>query len=366
MPSSFFHLAFLATCDPKRIVWAYDELQNLSQYSMAPPAELFGQDSTGRPNILTIENRPGQAKQDLILPVCYRNTPWALTSAHALGFGVYRSMGLVQFFDNPELWRDVGYEVVSGRLRLGEEFPASRRKSRYAVGFGNVPPKLPARCPGSRCSAGKDDAPSWIWTPRRSSRRPISVPGAPSEIPARCPGPRRSIQVPDAAPEKPTGHRQSGTPRPSSRCAVRVADAASRVWTRRSLPICRVANSCCGVYAARPPPSIRGRGPEWKDPLLRRPLLLGRRRGRHLVWRVLLELLHQDLDRLLQGRVLALRDELGPVDHLAVRRDASRATPRHYDVARGAPEAREPPSYLVSVYRPTAASFPRLAHAARL
>jgi superfamily I DNA and RNA helicase len=124
-PQSFFELAYEATRDPKRIVWAYDELQNLGHYSMAPPEELFGTDTEGRPRV-RLENQPNEAQQDIILPVCYRNTPWALTTAHGVGFGVYRNGGLVQFFDDPQLWEDIGYRVRAGRFAAAQTVSLER------------------------------------------------------------------------------------------------------------------------------------------------------------------------------------------------------------------------------------------------
>lgn len=119
-PQSFFELVYLATSQPKRICWAYDELQNLGVYSMAPPSELFGSNNRGSPRVPELSNSPRLPQQDLVLPICYRNTPWALTIAHALGFGVYRDDGLVQFFDDPGLWKDVGYELMSGNMSPGK------------------------------------------------------------------------------------------------------------------------------------------------------------------------------------------------------------------------------------------------------
>lgn len=62
LPVPFFRLAYQATRDPKRIVWAYDELQNLETYSMAPPEELFGATSDGSP-LITLRNIDGAPHQ---------------------------------------------------------------------------------------------------------------------------------------------------------------------------------------------------------------------------------------------------------------------------------------------------------------
>lgn len=125
LPQEFFQLVYGATKPPKRIVWAYDELQNLGEYTMPPAEVIFGQDRSGRPRV-RLQNRPDQPQQDIILRVCYRNTPWALTVAHALGFGVYRGDGLVQMFDETSLWREIGYDVLEGTLELGHPVTLAR------------------------------------------------------------------------------------------------------------------------------------------------------------------------------------------------------------------------------------------------
>lgn len=132
LPTSFFQMIYSATKAPKRIVWAYDELQNLGDYTMASPATLFGEDESGDPRI-TLRNLDGHPPQDIILPVCYRNTPWALTVAHGIGFGVYRattekeSTPLVQMFDDPDLWEQIGYRSIEGALSRGRHVKLQRK-----------------------------------------------------------------------------------------------------------------------------------------------------------------------------------------------------------------------------------------------
>lgn len=126
LPASFFEMIYLVTAPPKRIVWAYDELQNLGEYEMVSPSKLFGSNTAGQPRLELPPDQPGSPRADIILPVCYRNTPWALITAHALGFGVYRERGLVQFFDQAELWGDIGYEAVDGRISPGQSVTLAR------------------------------------------------------------------------------------------------------------------------------------------------------------------------------------------------------------------------------------------------
>ena len=113
---------------PKRLVYAYDELQNLSGTSLPPPEEIFGNDEQGQP-LVTFGN---DRRRDVILQKCYRNSRPVLVSAHGLGFGIYRDApqgtetGLVQMFDYPALWEEIGYKVQSGQLAKGQPIVLER------------------------------------------------------------------------------------------------------------------------------------------------------------------------------------------------------------------------------------------------
>ena len=109
--------------DPKRLVYAYDELQNLSGTSVATPEEIFGTKPDGTPRVTFPAPTPDKPKSDIILEKCYRNSRPVLVTAHALGFGIYRQppanqeTGLVQMFGESGLWREIGYEVKEGNLQ---------------------------------------------------------------------------------------------------------------------------------------------------------------------------------------------------------------------------------------------------------
>lgn len=126
MPVPFFKLAYKCVKKPKRIVWAYDELQNLNATIMPSIEEMFGTDEAGKP-LIELKNEPDEPMQDIILPVCYRNPPWVLALAHSLGFGIYRDSQLVQHFDTLELWEDIGYKKEKGVLDFGRKVTLSRR-----------------------------------------------------------------------------------------------------------------------------------------------------------------------------------------------------------------------------------------------
>ncbi|HCQ9068300.1 TPA: DEAD/DEAH box helicase [Klebsiella pneumoniae] len=125
---SFLKLCYSMLKPPKRLVYAYDELQNLSGTSLPPPEEIFGNDAAGRPLVTFGDDR----RRDVILQKCYRNSRPVLVSAHGLGFGIYREApqgaptGLVQMFDYPALWEEIGYKVKSGQLAKGQHIVLER------------------------------------------------------------------------------------------------------------------------------------------------------------------------------------------------------------------------------------------------
>lgn len=129
----FFQICYHLAKDKKRIIYAYDELQNLSGKSLPSPEELFGnRPGTDTPRV-TLERNDDS--QDIVLEKCYRNPRPILVTAHALGFGVYRkadnrsNTGLIQMFEDAELWNEVGYENTlnpNHQIELGKEVSLRR------------------------------------------------------------------------------------------------------------------------------------------------------------------------------------------------------------------------------------------------
>ncbi|HFU4026120.1 TPA: DEAD/DEAH box helicase [Streptococcus suis] len=129
----FFQICYHLAKDSKRIVYAYDELQSLSGKSLPSPEELFGNNpDTDTPRV-TLERNDNS--EDIVLEKCYRNPRPILVTAHALGFGVYRetdersNTGLIQMFEDSELWNEVGYENILSRdhhIELGKEVRLTR------------------------------------------------------------------------------------------------------------------------------------------------------------------------------------------------------------------------------------------------
>ncbi|RJS16298.1 hypothetical protein DRW03_30600 [Corallococcus sp. H22C18031201] len=145
LPRAFFEMVYRVTAPPKRVVWAYDDLQNLTPNETVSPAVLFGADAAGQPRVPQLFREEGMADSDVVLPVCYRNTSWALTVAHALGFGVYRRGSistrpprLVQFYADPEIWDEIGYVVESGQLLPGWPVTLVRDPERSPAYFSRL------------------------------------------------------------------------------------------------------------------------------------------------------------------------------------------------------------------------------------
>lgn len=137
-PPSFFQLVYAVTKRPKRIVWAYDELQNLGDSTMPSVAELFGVDGDGDA-LVEIANIEGAPQEDILLPICYRNPPWILTVALGLGLGVKREGLPAQMFSDPSFWEEIGFECVSdSKAVLGGDVHFRRSADRSAPFFGQV------------------------------------------------------------------------------------------------------------------------------------------------------------------------------------------------------------------------------------
>ncbi len=125
-PPEFLRLCYKFLRKPKRLVYAYDELQSLNGVSVLPPEDLFGKAENGEPLVRLNTDETYGPRQDIMLEKCYRNSRPVLATAHALGFGIYRQQGLVQFFEQDALWTDVGYVVESGEMEGGQHVTLGR------------------------------------------------------------------------------------------------------------------------------------------------------------------------------------------------------------------------------------------------
>lgn len=88
----------------QRLVYAYDELQNLNEEAMPNPEQIFGRG----------------VEHDTPLTVCYRNQGNAIVTAHAIGMGLYRKEGILQLPSSSSVWEAIGY-VTDAPIEEGKE-----------------------------------------------------------------------------------------------------------------------------------------------------------------------------------------------------------------------------------------------------
>jgi len=172
-PPSFLRICYELLKPEKRLVYAYDELQNLSSQSLPSPEEIFGKYADGTTRVRFSPNQPGKPQQDMILEKCYRNSRPVLVTAHALGFGIYRTpdadvgTGLVQIFDHNQLWLEVGYEVTGGDLADGCEVTLSRSQEGSPAFLENHSPTDDLI--QFHCFTSKEEQAQWVVNAVRSN-----------------------------------------------------------------------------------------------------------------------------------------------------------------------------------------------------
>lgn len=132
----FFKIVYRLTKHPKRIVWAYDDLQNLGDTKMPSPDDLFGYDHGNRP-LVTLTNGLDEPKGDIILPRCYRTPPWTLLTAHGLGFGIHRNP-MANMFQDISIWERLGYSPVDGEIRFNTDVKLERTGKSVPNFFGKL------------------------------------------------------------------------------------------------------------------------------------------------------------------------------------------------------------------------------------
>lgn len=105
----------------RRLIWAYDELQSLNDKKIPSSKEIFG-DS----NLVKGKYKGGVNKSE-VMKKCYRTPYQILTTAHAVGMGIFREEGLVSGYTTKEDWENIGYEIKQGDFRkIGNEIVIKR------------------------------------------------------------------------------------------------------------------------------------------------------------------------------------------------------------------------------------------------
>ncbi len=137
-PPSFFQLIYKLTKLPKRIIFAYDELQSLSKLSISDTGDLFGYNSDGS-KIVDFSKGfyEGGIEMDFVLNKSYRNPLKILMTAHSVGLGLYNKDGFMQIIDNPDVWNAIGYKVIKGDFKTKDEIIEIERPIENSISLAN-------------------------------------------------------------------------------------------------------------------------------------------------------------------------------------------------------------------------------------
>ncbi|WP_162224650.1 NERD domain-containing protein [Halorussus amylolyticus] len=140
----FYKLCRAALRPPKRLVWAYDEAQNLQTLTAPSPTNVFGTDEAGDPVVDLSGAYEGGVQKSRIMRKAYRTPRSVLMLAHVLGMGLVRDGGAVQAITTKEGWENVGYEVRSGDFRkYGEPVELARPTEHSPHPLGDVDAATP-------------------------------------------------------------------------------------------------------------------------------------------------------------------------------------------------------------------------------
>ncbi|CAA0193511.1 DEAD/DEAH box helicase [Tenacibaculum maritimum] len=121
-PKYFYRVCRKIT-DNDRVVWAYDDFQNIFDIDIQDEKQTFGKDKNGE--FYVDFSRSENSLQDIILYKCYRNPRFALVSAFSLGLGIYNDI-VLQRLENNNYWEDLGFEVEEGNSLDGDKMVISR------------------------------------------------------------------------------------------------------------------------------------------------------------------------------------------------------------------------------------------------
>jgi superfamily I DNA and RNA helicase len=121
-PPSFYRAIRKITYN-SRIVWAYDDFQNIFDVKIQDEKQTFGLDENGEYYVDFSKNENNL--QDIVLHKCYRTPRILLLNAFALGLGIYNTR-VLQRLENNNHWTDLGFEVEEGNSKTNSHMLISR------------------------------------------------------------------------------------------------------------------------------------------------------------------------------------------------------------------------------------------------
>lgn len=135
LPTEYLNICFKFLHSPKRLVCAYDELQNLVFEPLPAPEQIFNDPIVRPRESPAIDLATHEPERDVVFNTCYRNSRPILVTAHALRLGIYREAQgvnpigeseLNQAFEDPLFWQAIGYRLYGGKFGEGSEVSLGR------------------------------------------------------------------------------------------------------------------------------------------------------------------------------------------------------------------------------------------------
>lgn len=123
---NFLNMCREALTDDNRLIWAYDEAQDLGSLEAPSPKNLFGTDVDGDPLLDLSGTYKNGPQKTYIMRKAYRAHRSLLMTAHALGMGLKRDGGPVQMITRQDGWENLGYEIDADFRKTGSEASLSR------------------------------------------------------------------------------------------------------------------------------------------------------------------------------------------------------------------------------------------------
>jgi len=109
-PLYFYRLCRKIT-NNNRVIWGYDECQNILNMDIQDTIKTFGRDEKGQAYVDFSQTTT--KGQDIVLYRCYRNPRSSLNIAFGLGLGIYNDK-IIQLPESIEHWEDLGFKVLKG------------------------------------------------------------------------------------------------------------------------------------------------------------------------------------------------------------------------------------------------------------
>jgi len=162
----FLNMCREALTDANRLIWAYDEAQDLGSLEAPSPKNVFGTDGDGELIMDLSGTYKNGPQKTYIMRKCYRAPRSLILTAHTLGMGLKRAERPVQTITRQKGWNNLGYEIDGDFRKIGSEAVLTRPTD-------NSPHPLqgvidPSSLLSHRSFATKEDELQWVATQIRN------------------------------------------------------------------------------------------------------------------------------------------------------------------------------------------------------